>query len=80
MTRTPNGLQLHDPTYLYKCGCVINDLDIAKERIRDALNINRKYNLLTEDEKIFLLRMEALLNQIHEKTSDNLSPAGIIDA
>lgn len=80
MTRAPNGLQLHDSTYLYKCGCVINDLDIAKERIRDALNIHREYNLLTEEEKVFLLRMEALLSLIREKTKDNLSPAGIIDA
>ncbi len=80
MTSPTNGQQLREPTYLYKCGCIINDLDIAKERIRDALNINRRYNLLTEDEKISLLRMEALLSLIREKTSDNLSPAGIIDA
>lgn len=80
MTKTPNGLQLHDPTYLYKCGYIINDLDIAKERIRDALNVDREYNLLTEDEKKYLLQMEALLNLIREKTGENLSPAGIIDA
>lgn len=74
------NLESDDPTYIYKYGCIHNNTDIAIARIKDTLDIHRKYNLLDEEQYVMLLRIQCVLEQLDKHVSRKLEYIGVIDA
>lgn len=73
------NLKSDDPTYIYKYGCILNNADIAIDRIKDTLDIHRKYNLLDEEQYVMLLRIQCVLEQLDKDISRRLDYIGVID-